>query len=163
MAELNELDALAAQAGAVDSQAAAQAPEAMAQAQQEAEVMTLADSNGRTITGVLEMAAPMISPLFPSVAAVYTPDVCASVGGALGPLLAKYGINLGEWAGAHKEELTALFVCAPVAMATYKALKVDVEARAKPEPQKLASGDAGPPKPAGALKPGDYGYVEPGA
>ncbi|WP_373986986.1 hypothetical protein [Duganella sp. BuS-21] len=131
---MNELDGLAAAADGVDGQVAANAPQAVQAAQEEAMVMTMADTNGRAVAGVLEMAAPLIEPLYPSVAAVYTPDVCAQVGGALGPVLAKYGIDLGEWGGKYKEELTALFVCVPVALATVKAIKEDIAARTPAEP-----------------------------
>lgn len=137
MAQMTELDGLAAQAAALDGDVAAQAPEAVLEAQAAADVMSLADVNGRTVTGVLEMAAPMISPLYPSVAAVYTPEVCAQVGGALGPVMAKYGIDLGEWGGRYKEEITALFVCVPVALATLKAIKADVAARAPQTPKEI--------------------------
>lgn len=160
MSEMNELDGLEMQANLLDGTVAAEAPEAVIQAQQEAEAMTLADSNGRAVAAVLEMASPMIAPLYPSVAAVYTPEVCANVGGALGPVMAKYGIDLGEWGGRYKEEITALFVCVPVALATMKALKADVAARTPPDPQKMMANDAAPLPTAGMLKPGDYGYVE---
>jgi hypothetical protein len=137
MAEMTELDGLEAAAGAIDADVAAQAPGAVAEAQEEAQAASLADNNGRMVAGVLEMAAPMIAPMYPSVAAVYTPDVCAQVGGALGPVMAKYGIDLGEWGGKYKEELTALFVCVPVALATFKALKADVAARTPKTPQEI--------------------------
>ena len=75
--------------------------------------------------------------MYPSVAAVYTEEVCAQVGGSLGPVMAKYGIDLGEWGGRYKEELTALFVCVPVVLATLKALKTDVAARAPKTPQEI--------------------------
>lgn len=158
MGDMNELDGLAMQAAAIDGEAAATAPEAVAAAQEQAMVVSLADSNGRMVSGVLEMVSPMIQPLYPSVAAVYTPDVCAQVGGALGPVLAKYGIDLGEWGGRYKEELTAIFVCLPVAGATVKALKADIAAKeeaGKPVIEEKA------PAPASALKPGDYGYTGP--
>lgn len=138
----NELDALVGAAAAIDGQVADNAPEAVQAAQEMAQAMTMAETNGRTVAGVLEMASPMIAPMYPKVAAVYTPDVCAQVGGALGPVMAKYGIDLGEWGGRYKEELTALFVCVPIALATFKALKEDVADRAPPE--KLASGDLAP-------------------
>jgi len=133
MENTNELDGLLMQAGAVDGEAVAASPEGMMQAQEEAQALTLADNNGRMVSGVLEMASPMIAPLYPSVAAVYTPEVCAQVGGALGPVLAKYGIDLGEWGGKYKEELTAAFVCLPVALATVKAIKTDIAAKTPPE------------------------------
>lgn len=134
MSEMSELDGLAAAAAGVDGQVAASAPQAVQAAQEEAMVMTMADTNGRAVAGVLEMASPIIAPLYPSVAAVYTPDVCAQVGGALGPVLAKYGIDLSEWGSKYKEEVTALFVCVPVALATVKAIKEDIAARAPADP-----------------------------
>jgi hypothetical protein len=160
MAELNELDALEHAARAVDGDVAAQAPGAVAAAQEEAQASSLADNNGRMVAGVLEMAAPMIAPLYPSVAAVYTPDVCAQVGGALGPVMAKYGIDLGDWGGKYKEELTALFVCVPVALATLKAIKADVAAKQPQEQAQALGSEAVALTPTGVMKPGDYGYAE---
>lgn len=157
---MDELDGLLLKAATIDADVDAQAPQAMADAQQADAVMTLADTNGRAVAGVLEMAAPMIAPLYPSVAAVYTPQVCEQVGGALGPVMAKYGIDLGEWGGRYKEEITALFVCVPVVMATMKALKADVAARAAKEQPAISESVDRPLTPPGILKPGDYGYVE---
>lgn len=160
--EMSELDGLAIAAGALDGEAAATTPQAMAQAQEDAVAISLADSNGRMVAGVLEMAAPMVEPLYPSVAAVYTPEVCAQVGAALGPVMAKYGIDLGAWGGRFKEELTALFVCLPIVGATVKAIKADIAAKA-PEKVSLEADQTMSDKaaPAKALVPGDYGYVGP--
>jgi hypothetical protein len=156
-----ELDGLEMQAGMLDGQAAASTPEGMAAAQAEAQALSLIETNGQTMAGVLKMGATMIGPLYPRVAAVYTPEVCQSVGMALGPLMAKYGIDLGEWGGKYKEELTAAFVCVPIAMATVKALKEDVAESQKEKPGAPAIAEAvADQKQPTALKPGDFGYVE---
>lgn len=137
MAEMNELDGLEMAANAIDGEVAAEAPGAVAAAQEEAQAASLADTNGRAVAAILEMASPMIAPLYPSVAAVYTQETCAQVGAALGPVMAKYGIDLGEWGGRYKEEITALFVCVPVALATLKAIKADVAAKVPPNPAQI--------------------------
>lgn len=143
MTELNELDALELAAKAVDGETAAQAPAAVAAAHEEAQASSLADLNGRTVAGVLEMAAPMIAPLYPSVAAIYTPAVCAQVGESLGPVMAKYGIDLGEWGGRYKEEMVALFTCVPIMLATIKAVKADVAAKQPATPQEIEAAAMG--------------------
>ncbi|MYM67297.1 hypothetical protein GTP45_10690 [Pseudoduganella sp. FT55W] len=156
-----ELDGLEMQAGMLDGQAAASTPEGMAAAQAEAQAASLIETNGQTVAGVLQMGATMIGPLYPRVAAVYTPEVCQSVGMALGPLLAKYNVDLGEWGGKYKEELKAAFVCVPIAMATVKALKEDVAENQKAHPVAPALAEAvADPKLQTGLKPGDFGYVE---
>lgn len=157
----SELDGLEMQAGMLDGQAAASTPEGMAAAQAEAEVVSLVENNARAVSAVLEMAGPLIEPLYPRVAAVYSPMTCMAIGAALGPVLAKYNIDLGEWGGKYKEELTAAFVCVPIAMATVKALKEDVAESQKDQPGTPALTEAvAEPKPAKGLKPGDFGYVE---
>jgi hypothetical protein len=143
---MDELDGMLLKAAEIDAAVDASAPQAMAEAQQAADVMSMADMNTRAVAGVLEMAAPMIAPLYPSVAAVYTPAVCEQVGGALGPVLAKYGIDLGEWGGKWKEEITALFVCVPIMLETVKAVKADIAARVPPP----AVGQGGEPSLTGA-------------
>lgn len=156
-----ELEGLELQAGMLDGQAAAATPEGMAAAQAEADAVSLVQTNGQTVSGVLQMGAQLIGPLYPRVAAVYTPEACEGVGMALGPLLAKYGIDLGEWGGKYKEELTAAFVCVPIAIATVKALKEDVAESQKAQSSAPALAEAvAEPKPKQGLKPGDFGYVE---
>jgi hypothetical protein len=161
-----ELAGLIAQAGQIDGEAAASTPEAMQAAQELQVVMSMAEQNAAAVGGMLELALPLIGPMYPSLETIYTPDVRAQVAATLGPLLAKYGVNLEDMGGRYREEIAAAFVCGPIAIATYKGIKADIEARAG-APKALVQNEGKPAAQApvqaagGAiLKPGDYGYVE---
>jgi hypothetical protein len=161
-----ELAGLIAQAGQIDGEAAASSPEAMQAAQELQVAMSMGEQNAAAVGGMLELALPLICPLYPSLEAVYTPEVRAQVAGTLGPLLAKYGVNMEDMGGRYREEIAAAFVCGPIAIATYKGIKADIASRADP-PKAIAQEPAKQTAPAltkapsgATLKPGDYGYVE---
>jgi hypothetical protein len=158
---------LLAQASALDGDLAATAPEAIEAAQAEAAALSMADQNSQAVFGIFELALPIVGEAFPSLNTIYTEEARGKIAAVLGPLLAKYGINVHEVGGRYKEELAAGFVCVPIAIATYKGIKADIAAR-EPAPKAVAQPAKGivppacaPPK-ASTLKPGDYGYTEAG-
>jgi hypothetical protein len=161
-----QLAGLIAQAGALDGEAVASSPEAMQAAQELQQAVTLADQNSAAVAGVMELALPLICPLYPSLADVYTEEARAGIAATMGPLLAKYGVNMQDMGGKYREEIAAAFVCGPIAVATYKGIKADIEARANSVPKAIAQEPASKlaapaPKAKGAaLKPGDFGYKE---
>lgn len=161
-----ELDALALQAQKLDGDVEAQSPEAVVAGEAQAAVMSLAESNMEGMCMVLEIAVPVVSEMYPSLAAVYTPEACGRVAGALGPVLAKYGIDLSQVRGRWGEEIAAAIICFPIAKATYAAIKHDVAVKQGREAVKVAEPDpTATPAPAqnkATLMPGDFGYVEPG-
>lgn len=159
--EDTNLGPLLAQANAIDGDLEAAGPEAIQAAQEEAAALTLAEENTRGVGMIMELALPLICPMYPSLKDVYTPEAQGAIAATMGPLLAKYGINLKEAGGKYKEELAAALVCGPIALATVKAIKTDITARAG-APRAVAQAPAAPASiaPPGALKPGDYGYVE---
>ncbi|MEH6434236.1 hypothetical protein [Massilia sp. DD77] len=159
----NELAGLMLQADQLDGEQAAQAPEALQAAQEEAQAVTLADANRQGVAMILGVSVPILSKLYPSLAEVYTPEACEAVSASLGPVLAKYNVNLAEWGGKYQEEIGALFVCGPIAWATVQGVKADIAARAASKPLEHSK----PSRPAevvtaggAALKPGDYGFQE---
>jgi hypothetical protein len=160
-----ELNGLLMQAAAVDGDLAAQAPEAIAEQQAEMAVVSLAEENSKTVGMILGLAVPILSRLYPSLAEVYTEEACCAVAASLGPLLAKYNINIAEWGGRYQEEIGAAFVCGPIAWATVQGVKADIQSRIGAA-KAIENGQPAPPisapAPAAAknLKPGDYGYVE---
>lgn len=156
---MDELDGIINQAGMVDGEVAASAPGAVMEAQAEAEVMSLAAENTAGVGFILGMAVPLIGKMYPSLLEVYTPKACSAVGAAMGPVLAKYGVNLKELGGAYKEEVAALFVCGPIAWATVAGIKADIAARARPAAAQVAA----PPRPGNLPVPGDFDYREPEA
>lgn len=170
-----ELAALEMQAGAVDGEVSAQAPEAQMAAIEQAQAFDLASENSQGVRMMLDMAIPMLGAMYPSLEAVYTEQTRQQVAMALGPVMAKHGVSLKEWGGKYGEEIAAVFVCGPIALATYKGIKNDIEARhaprlAAPKPAPLVAAPAVEqegPAPASApasdgLAPGAYGYKEPG-
>lgn len=160
--ENNELAALEMQAAQLDGETAALSPEAVMAAHAETEQFDLANENAKGVSMCLEMAVPILGELYPSLVAIYTPAACERVAGALGPLLAKYGIDLGEVGGRYKEEIGAAFICGPIAWATYKGIMADVAARKGPPAAQVVGGQQAAPVPvAGTLKPGDFGYKDP--
>lgn len=160
-----ELDALAMHAATLDGVVEAESPDAVIAGQEQAAVMSLAESNMEGMCMVLEIAVPVVSEMYPSLAAVYTPEACGRVAGALGPVLAKYGIDLSQVRGRWGEEIAAAIICWPIAKATYAAIKHDVAVQKGKEPVRAPDAASAPPAPpappASALMPGDYGYVEP--
>jgi hypothetical protein len=157
-----ELAGLLMQAAAVDGDLAAQAPEAIAEQQELMVVASLAEENTKGVRMILALAVPILGKLYPSLVDVYTEEACGAVAASLGPLLAKYGINLQEWGGRYQEEIGAAFVCGPIAWATVQGIKADILERAKPEAIEIhmRSPKIAEPAPGAKLKPGDYGYVE---
>jgi hypothetical protein len=158
---MDELEGLIGQAALVDGEVAAAAPGAVLEAQAEAEVMGLAEENGQGVALILDLAVPILGKLYPSLLDVYTPEACAAVAASMGPVLAKYGINLKEWGGAYKEEIGALFVCGPIAWATVAGIKADIAARAGAPAAKVISDGAAPTKREHMPVPGDFDYREP--
>jgi hypothetical protein len=97
------------------------------------------------ISGVLKLVAGMIKPALPTVAEIYTPEVCDSVGGAVGAVCDKHGWLQGGISGKYGEEIMCLAVVGPIAYATVEAAKSDIAARkaaAKPALQGTETGAA---------------------
>ncbi|MTV36274.1 hypothetical protein [Duganella radicis] len=154
----NELDALMMQAGAVDAQIAATAPEAVQAAEEQQVLLSVADENKRGVLLVLGTALPVLGKLYPSLLAVYTDEAQAAIAETVGPLLAKHGIDLKDFGGNYREEIAAALVCGPIAWATVQAVKADIAARAEAPQQPAKPLPAGP-----AAKPGDIAYRAPEA
>lgn len=156
----SELAGLMLQAQGVDGELSANAPEAIQQAQELAAVSSLAQENTQGVEMILATAVPLLSTMYPSLAEVYTPAACTAVAASLGPVLAKYNINLKEWGGKYQEEIGALFVCGPIAWATVQGIKADIAARAGATKAIEHAKPAEIGAPVKGLKPGDFGYVE---
>jgi hypothetical protein len=122
-----EFAALAHIADGLDGEAHANSGEGIMQAQQEELALDQTQQNAQQIHMVLSIAVPMLSPMFPSLADIYTDHQNQIVGAALAPVLTKYGISLGGM--SDKPEIAALIVLGPLAFATYKGVKSDIEAR----------------------------------
>lgn len=133
-----EMRAILMQADALDGAAVAAGPEAMMAAEEEAQASMLADQNTGQVRLILALAVPLLSKLYPSLAEIYTDPTCDQVAGTLGPVLTKYHINLGDMGNQWKEEIGAVLVCGPIAVATYQGIKQDIQARAEQVPKAVA-------------------------
>lgn len=159
---LNELDALALQATALDGAVDASGPAAMVAAQEEAAAMSLADANRQGVAMILDLALPIVGEIYPSLHAIYTPDARGRVAQALGPVMAKHNVDLQALGGRYGEEIAAVMVCGPIAWATVKGIKADIAQRAGQQPAKEIGAGMPEAEVVGpGLRPGDYGYVEP--
>lgn len=134
-----EMRALLMQADALDGEAAAAGPEAMMAQQQQAEAVMLTDQNTGQVRMILALAVPLLGKLYPSLVDIYTDPTCDQVAGTLGPVLTKYGVNLGDLGSQWGEEIAAVLVCGPIAVATYQGIKADVQARVEQAPKAVAS------------------------
>jgi hypothetical protein len=95
---------------------------------------------------LVTFACSALVPLYPSLGRVYTPDVQKALGGALGPLLAKYDLSLAGIFAKWAPELSFAMVAFPLMVPTIEAIKADRAAR--------KADQAAPKPPAAAAAPG---------
>lgn len=142
--ENSELAALTAQAGLLDGELSASGPEAQVAQAEADQQMQQQDANIGQVRLVFALAVPILGRLYPCIADIYTDPTCDQLASVLGPLLAKYGINLGDLGDKWGVEIAAVMVCGPVVMATYKGIQTDIAMRADPLPK--ASAGIPPPQ-----------------
>jgi len=107
------------------------APGAPNEAQeQSANVPDLADE----LAALFSVAVATLGPIFPSIKAIYTKDTIGAASGAIAAVCTKRGWLSGGMMGEYAEEITALAIVGPLALATYQGVKSDIEAREKKEP-----------------------------
>lgn len=146
-----ELAALGAQAGMLDAELSSTGPEAIV-AQQEAEQSAEQQNvNTGQVRMILALAVPILGKLYPSIADIYTDPTCDQVATVLGPVLTKYGVDLGDLGSKWGPEIAAAMVCGPLAVATYKGVMFDIAARNPQVPKAVASTSQTAPAPAGEV------------
>lgn len=130
---MENTDLLASQAAAVDAelQVATAPPEPTPDPNQPppAPVPTPAQE----AEGLVVFIVGILKPLYPSLDGIYTPDVCAKLGAAIAPVMAKYNFSVGAWFDKWKEEFNLVIVAGPILMQTLAAIKAENEARAAKE------------------------------
>lgn len=135
----------ALQMSAMEAEAAPSLP-----AGQGAEVAP-ADALAVEFAGIAGALLAAVGPMFPSVKAIYTEDVTKAAATSIAAVCVKHGWLSGGLMGEHAEELTALMVCVPLAVATVQAVKADL-ARMNRAPEsaaeKVGAGDTAPADPA---------------
>lgn len=134
-----DLEALAAEAAAVDAEHAPQ-PQADEAAPKVAQAQPPADEVAE-LTALISITVGLFAPLFPSLRTIYTPQTVDQIAQAAVPVMRKHGWSTGNLLGQYAEELALAAVVAPVAMATWRGIQSDLAARkaesskgAKPEP-----------------------------
>lgn len=92
------------------------------------------------ISTMLGLLVGVVTPIFPSLAGIYTPEVIQAVGNASQPLCEKHGWLQDGVGGKYGEEIMFLAVVAPLAWATHGAVKTDLAARAATKPPEQRGG-----------------------
>lgn len=146
--ENSELEALTAQAGLLDGELSASGPEAQVAQAEADQQMQQQEQNTGQVRLIFALAVPILGRLYPCIGDIYTDPTCDQLATVLGPLLTKYGINLGDMGDKWGVEIAAVMVCGPVVMATYKGIQTDIAMRAEPLPKAVAS--TRPPAPPAA-------------
>lgn len=90
------------------------------------------------LTGLVTALIAVASPMFPSLKPIYTPEVISAASGAVAAVCKKHGWLSGGVMGEYAEEVTALIVCAPLALATVQAVRSDLAAM-KPKAAPVAA------------------------
>lgn len=146
MTDTAELDRIAAEA---QSDAAAAAVPAAGEPA--APVVNPAEAMAGELAGLLGALVGVLSPAFPSLAAIYTEQSIGAASQAVAAVCAKRGWLSGGIMGEYGEEITALIVCGPLAVATYQGVKGDLakmQAARHPAPPAAIAPEAGEPAPA---------------
>lgn len=133
----DELDQLQNAATAIDAEAATAADPGAA-----AEAEAVPVDVAAEIAALLQTVAGILTPAFPCLAEIYTEPTCQRLGGAAAPVLEKYGLSVGGLFERWGAEITLAAVAFPVAIATAKGIKADMDAR------RNAPRDVTPPPPA---------------
>lgn len=132
--------------------AANDAPAAPGAAVEQAAPEPMAAPLNEEIAGLLQALSAVAAPMFPSLADIYTPQQCASIGAALAPVCHKHGWLQDGVGGKWGEEIMALAVVGPVAFQTYAAIRHDIDAKQAQQGQKSGAGGV-LPAPAGESLP----------
>lgn len=89
---------------------------------------------------LIEFAVTLFTPLFPSLANVYTEANKAALASASAPMMEKYNLSMGGLFEKFGAEINFAMVSLPLGMQTYRAIQADLAERRekKPEPAKKA-------------------------
>lgn len=106
------------------------------QATEEAQAQDFTVALSDEIAGIAGALLAALSPAFPSLKTIYTEQTTKAAAGALAAVCQKHGWLQGGLMGEYAEEITALMICGPLALATARGIKADIAAMkkdAKPE------------------------------
>jgi len=148
--EPNELDALAGEAQQVDLLIAPVAVETSGSPGEPGTPQVDPAIEAVELAAILQAISSLFVPVFPSLATIYTPDVCNALATATIPVMQKHGWSvpgiMADWA----EEIALATVALPLGFATWQAVKADVakaEKAVKASPEKAVTGETAEVKP----------------
>ncbi len=130
-----DLEALTAEAGAVD---AVNTPEPV-EPQPDAEQVAQTGNEAAELGGLLTIAAGLFSPVFPSLRKIYTQEAIEQVAAAAVPVMLKRGWSTSALLGKYAEEIGLAAVVFPLSLATYQGITADIAAAQKDIPAKPES------------------------
>lgn len=81
------------------------------------------------IAGAVSLFVSIAGPMFPSLKTIYTDETTQAAAAAIAAVCDKHGWIQGGIMGEWGEEISALIVCGPLAVATYHGIKGDIAAR----------------------------------
>lgn len=128
-----------------------------------AEAVPAGPTLAQEIEGLVTLAVKVLSPAFPSLPGIYTPDVTGAAAGAVAALCEKHGWLSGGLAGQYGEELAVAVIVGPLAVQTWASCKSDMEARraTRPAPEKevrQVEADQPAPVPVAPVDPANPDY-----
>lgn len=118
--QLNELDQLAAEAAA-DTLTQADADPASAVQPDPVKLDT-----AQELTALISVVSGILTPAFPGLKKIYTPETCTALGAAAAPVFDKHGWSAGGIFDRWGAEISLAAVAVPVSIATWQAVKQDL-------------------------------------
>jgi len=110
---------------------AAVAGEAPPPGSPEAEPQPPAVDLAAELSGLLLTVSAVLKPALPSLATIYTEETCGAAGAAIAGVCNKHGWLQDGVMQGYGEEVTALMVCGPMAVATVVGVRADLAAKRK--------------------------------
>lgn len=100
-------------------------------------------SKQEEIAALMGMAVAALSPMLPSLKAIYTPETIGAASGAIGALCDKHGWLDGGVFGKYGAEIACAAVVGPLAYATYHGVRADLAEHAKRRPIEAVAAGGG--------------------
>ncbi len=120
MSELDELQRHALEADGAQPGAAGSAPGEKPD--------SLSVPLDQEISGLVQVIAKMLTPIFPSLPRVYTDQNCAAIGVSVAAVCKKRGWLPNGIGGEYAAEVQAAFILVPIAISTALAVRADMQA-----------------------------------
>lgn len=130
----DDLSRLQAKAEQTDSAATPQQPGSEGQAADNAQLETLQLTLDAEMAMLMNAVVKMLTPAFPSLGSIYTPEVIQGLSATSAAVCNKHGWLQNGIGGKYAEELALGFMVLPIGMATYKGVTADISANKAKKP-----------------------------